>query len=209
MLKRLLMGVLLVASFSGAAYQANPYCLMNDAAKKTFTRLKAEQPHIKQDPNYLRQIFQEELLPYIHIRYAGALVLGRFYKEATPAQRNAYFKAFEDYLAQVYSQALAMYYGQHYQVAKEQMLGSADIIPVQVTIIDSIGHLPLHLDFHWRKNSQTGSWQAYDMTIEGVSIINTKQNEWAAILRQQGINGLTKQLEASARRPITLEQRHG
>ncbi|MGL9751079.1 MAG: phospholipid-binding protein MlaC [Symbiopectobacterium sp.] len=210
MLKRLLMVVLLVvAPLASAADQTNPYRLMNDAAEKTFTRLKTEQPRIKQDPNYLRQIVQEELLPYVQIRYAGALVLGCYYKEATPAQRDAYFKAFEAYLAQTYSQALALYHGQNYQIAPEQPLGSDDIIPIRVTIIDNGGRPPVRLDFQWRKNSQTGNWQAYDMIAEGVSMITTKQNEWAAILRQQGVDGLTKQLEASARQPITLEQKNG
>jgi phospholipid transport system substrate-binding protein len=30
----------------------------------------------------------------VQVKYAGALVLGRYYKEATPAQREAYFAAF-------------------------------------------------------------------------------------------------------------------
>ncbi|MCW2475525.1 MULTISPECIES: phospholipid-binding protein MlaC [unclassified Symbiopectobacterium] len=210
MLKRLLMvALLVVAPLASAADQTNPYRLMNDAAEKTFTRLKTEQPRIKQDPNYLRQIVKEELLPYVQIRYAGALVLGRYYKDATPAQRDAYFKAFEAYLAQAYGQALALYHGQNYQIAPEQPLGSADIIPIRVTILDNGGRPPVRLDFQWRKNSQTGNWQAYDMIAEGVSMITTKQNEWAAILRQQGVDGLTKQLEASARQPITLEQKNG
>ncbi|WP_323162287.1 ABC transporter substrate-binding protein, partial [Pseudomonas fluorescens] len=84
-----------------------PYKLMNEAAQKTFTRLKNEQPKIKQDPNYLRQIVRQELLPYVQIKYAGALVLGRYYRDSTTAQREAYFSAFGDYLAQAYGQELA------------------------------------------------------------------------------------------------------
>ena len=44
----------------------------------------------------------QELLPYVQIKYAGALVLGRYYKDATPAQREAYFAAFREYLKQAY-----------------------------------------------------------------------------------------------------------
>jgi hypothetical protein len=91
-----------------AADQSNPYKLMNEAAQKTFDRLKNEQPKIKANPNYLRDIVDQELLPYVQVKYAGALVLGRYYKEATPAQREAYFAAFREYLKQAYGQALAM-----------------------------------------------------------------------------------------------------
>lgn len=209
MFKRLLMvALLVVAPLANAADQTNPYRLMNEAADKTFNRLKTEQPRIKQDPNYLRTIVREELLPYVQIRYAGALVLGRYYKDSTPEQRTAYFKAFEAYLEQAYGQALALYHGQTYQIAPEQPLGSADIISIRVSIIDTGGRPPVRLDFQWRKNSQNGKWQAYDMIAEGVSMITTKQNEWAATLRQKGVDGLTQQLDAAAKQPITLDKQN-
>ncbi|AFH94654.1 TPA: phospholipid-binding protein MlaC [Providencia stuartii] len=208
MFKRLMMiAMLAIAPFAMAIDQTNPYKLMDEAAEKTFTRLKNEQPQIRKDPNYLRTIVREELLPYVQIKYAGALVLGTYYKNATPAQRDAYFTAFEAYLEQVYGQALAMYHGQTYQIAPEQPIGNKNIVAIRVTIIDPNGRPPVRLDFQWRKNSKTGNWQAYDMIAEGVSMITTKQNEWGDILRKQGIDGLTKQLEISAKAPITLEEK--
>ncbi|CUU22708.1 MULTISPECIES: phospholipid-binding protein MlaC [Duffyella] len=208
MFKRVLMiAMLVIAPLAAQAVdQSNPYKLMNEAADKTFTRLKNEQPKIKQNPNYLREIVRQELLPYVQIKYAGALVLGRYYKEATPAQREAYFKAFADYLAQAYGQALALYNGQTYQIQPEKPLGDASMLAIRVSIIDPNGRPPVRLDFQWRKNSRTGDWQAYDMIAEGVSMITTKQNEWGDLLRQQGIDGLTARLKSAATQPITLDQ---
>ncbi|MBI6549207.1 phospholipid-binding protein MlaC [Xenorhabdus lircayensis] len=208
MFKRLLMVALLVVSpLASATDQTNPYALMKDAAEKTFTRLKNDQPQIQANPEVLRQIVSQELLPYVQAKYAGALVLGPYYKQSTPEQREAYFKAFETYLEQAYGQALAMYHGQNYQIAPEQPLGDKTIVAIRVTITDPNGQPPVRLDFQWRKNSKTGYWQAYDMIAEGVSMITTKQNEWAEILRQKGIDGLTEQLAISAKTPITLEKK--
>ncbi|WP_336982901.1 MULTISPECIES: phospholipid-binding protein MlaC [unclassified Cedecea] len=208
MFKRLMMvAMLAIAPFAMAADQTNPYKLMNEAAQKTFDRLKNEQPQIRQNPNYLRDIVGQELLPYVQVKYAGALVLGRYYKDATPAQRDAYFKAFEEYLKQAYGQALALYHGQTYQIAPEQPLGNADIVAIRVTIIDPNGRPPVRLDFQWRKNSQTGNWQAYDMIAEGISMITTKQNEWSDLLRTKGIDGLTAQLQSISKQPITLDSK--
>lgn len=186
--------------------QTNPYSLMQQAATKTFTRLKNEQPKIKQDPNYLREVVREELLPYVQIKYAGALVLGRYYSQATPEQKAAYFEAFGDYLAQAYGQALALYHGQTYQIAPAQPLNDATMLAIRVMILDAQGRPPVRLDFQWRKNTQTGNWQAYDMVAEGISMITTKQNEWGDILRKKGIDGLTAQLAIYAKQPITLGQ---
>ncbi|PHM62895.1 phospholipid-binding protein MlaC [Xenorhabdus ishibashii] len=208
MFKRLLMvALLVVAPLASATDQTNPYALMKDAAEKTFSRLKNEQPQIQANPEVLRQIVRQELLPYVQIKYAGALVLGPYYKQATPEQRDAYFKAFGSYLVQAYGQALAMYHGQDYQIAPEQPLGDKTIVAIRVTITDPNGQPPVRLDFQWRKNSKTGYWQAYDMIAEGVSMITTKQNEWADILRHKGIDALTEQLAISAKAPITLEKK--
>lgn len=209
MFKRLVMiAMLALAPLAAmAADQTNPYTLMNEAAQKTFDRLKAEQPKIRQNPDYLREIVGQELLPYVQIKYAGALVLGRYYRDATPAQRDAYFKAFGDYLKQAYGQALALYNGQSYQIAPEKPLGNADIVAIRVTITDPDGRPPIRLDFQWRKNSQTGNWQAYDMIAEGVSMITTKQSEWSDLLRTKGIDGLTAQLQSISRQPITLDNK--
>ena len=57
MFKRLLMVAMLVIAPLTAAHaadQSNPYKLMDEAAKKTFDRLKNEQPKIRSNPDYLR-----------------------------------------------------------------------------------------------------------------------------------------------------------
>lgn len=61
MFKRLLMvAMLVIAPLTAvqAADQSNPYKLMNEAAQKT-DRLKNEQPKIKANPNYLRDIVDQ------------------------------------------------------------------------------------------------------------------------------------------------------
>ena len=211
MLRRLIIVFILamiptVGFTATAVDKTNPYVLMQQAADKTFGRLKNEQPQIQQNPEYLRQVVKEELLPYVQIKYAGALVLGRDYNAATPAQRSAYFDAFADYLVQAYSQALAMYHGQTYKIEPAQPLGDAKNLAIRVTIFDPNGRSPVRLDFQWRKNTRSGEWQAYDMIAEGISMITTKQNDWADLLRKKGISGLTEKLKYYAAQKISLEQ---
>ncbi|MGL6295597.1 MAG: phospholipid-binding protein MlaC, partial [Plesiomonas sp.] len=148
----------------------------------------------------------KELMPYVHVRYAGSLVLGRYFKEATEAQRTAYFAAFDQYLVQAYAQALTLYSGQNLNIEKEKPLGDSNIVSIRVDVLEP-GKTPTRLDFKWRKNSKTGEWQAYDMIAEGISMISTKQNEWAGVLRSGGIDALTKVLKDSAAVPITLKQK--
>lgn len=61
MFKRLLIAAMLVvmAPFAGAVDQTNPYTLMNDAAAKTFSRLKAEQAQIRQNRTICALLFRK------------------------------------------------------------------------------------------------------------------------------------------------------
>ncbi len=203
----LIAALMIITPLVNAVDHTNLTDLMQYVTDHIFSRLQQEQTLIKQNPEQLRVIVREELIPYVHIKYAGALVLGTYYKQATAAQLDAYFPAFKEYIEQAYAQVLTLYRDQRYEITSERFSGDATIAPIRVIIINNNGQPPIRLDFQWRKNSQTGDWQAYDMIAEGVSMIMTKQNEWAEILRQQGIDGLTKQLLITARQPILLDKK--
>ena len=87
MFKRLLMVAMLViapVTAAHAADQSNPYKLMNEAAKKTFDRLKNEQPKIRSNPDYLRDVVDQELLPYVQIKVCGRTGAGLLLQRRDP-----------------------------------------------------------------------------------------------------------------------------
>lgn len=195
--------LVLALVISASAFANDPYSDMQVAADKIFSTMKAQSASIKSNPNKLKDIVRADLLPYVQVKYAGALILGDAYKSATDAQRTAYFKAFENYLVQAFAQALSMYNGQTYQVEAPKDLTNKSLISIRVLLNQpDKNQQPIRIDFQWRKNTVTGEWKAYDLTAEGVSMVTTKQNEWAAILRQNGIDALTKQLNDLSNRKI-------
>ncbi|WP_373778084.1 phospholipid-binding protein MlaC [Glaesserella sp.] len=184
----------------------SPYVLMQQTADKLFGDIKANQSKIQKDPNYLRTIVRNDLMPHIHVKYAGQLVLGKNLSSATEAQREAFFTAFGQFIEQAYAQVLTQYSDQQVQIESEKPVGDKSIVSIRVNVLQSGNAQPIKLDFKWRKNSRTGEWQAYDMAAEGVSMVATKQNEWSGILRQKGIDALTAQVAQSAKQPITLSK---
>ena len=186
--------------------ETSPYVLMQQASDKLFSDIKNNQAKIKKDPNYLRTIVRNDLLPYVQVNYAGSLVLGSHFKSTTPEQREKFFKAFSDFIEQAYAQVLTAYTDQNIQIEPAKEVGDKNLVSIRVNIMQNSGQAPIKLDFKWRKNSKTGEWQAYDMVAEGVSMVVTKQNEWSGILRQQGIDALTAQIQKSAAAPVTLSK---
>lgn len=196
--------IVLTLMFSTTAFaESDPYKEMQVSADKIFSTMKSQSSVIKANPDKLKDIVRSDLLPYVQVKYAGALILGNYYKSATDAQRTAYFEAFENYLVQAFAQALSMYNGQPYQVETAKDLTGKTLVSIRVLLIQpNKNQQPIRIDFQWRKNSVTGEWRAYDLIAEGVSMISTKQNEWSTILRQNGIDALTKQLTDLSNRKI-------
>ena len=186
--------------------ETSPYVLMQQASDKLFSDIKNNQAKIKKDPNYLRTIVRNDLLPYVQVNYAGSLVLGSHFKSTTPEQREKFFKAFSDFIEQAYAQVLTAYTDQNIQIEPAKEVGDKNLVSIRVNIVQNGGQAPIKLDFKWRKNSKTGEWQAYDMVAEGVSMVVTKQQEWSGILRQHGIDALTAQVQKSADQPVTLSK---
>ena len=182
-----------------------PYDLTKQVSDKLFSDIKASQSKIKQDPNYLKTIVRQDLMPYVHVKYAGSKILGQNYKTVTQEERDRYFAVLDKYIEQVYAQVLTMYSDQSIQIGKMKE-ESASLAIVNVKAAQPNNQPPLNVDFYWYKNSKTGQWQVYDMTAGGASMVNTKQQEWSPIIRKQGLDALTAQLQKSADTPITLSK---
>jgi len=182
-----------------------PYDLTKQVSDKLFSDIKASQSKIKQDPNYLKTIVRQDLMPYVHVKYAGSKILGQNYKTVTQEERDRYFAVLDKYIEQVYAQVLTMYSDQSIQIGKMKE-ESASLAIVNVKVAQPNNQPPLNVDFYWYKNSKTGQWQLYDMTAGGASMVNTKQQEWSPIIRKQGLDALTAQLQKSADTPITLSK---
>lgn len=207
--KIIVAGFLSVATlFSNQAFaETSPYVLMQKTADKLFSDIKANQGKIKSNPEYLRTIVRNDLMPHVHVKYAGQLVLGKSLSSANEAQREKFFDAFGQFIEQSYAQVLTQYSDQKVEIESEKPTDGKSIVTIRVNVISANNSPPIKLDFKWRKNSRTGEWQAYDMAAENVSMVATKQNEWSSILRQQGIDTLTAQVAQSAKQPITLSKK--
>ena len=188
-----------------AMAEDTPYDLTQKVSNKLFNDIKSSQHKIKQDPNYLKTIVRQDLMPYVHVKYAGSKILGQNYQTVTQEQRDRYFAVLDKYIEQVYAQVLTMYSDQNIQIGKmKEESGSLAIVNVKVAQPNN--QPPLNVDFYWYKNSKTGQWQVYDMTAGGASMVNTKQQEWSPIIRKQGLDALSAQLQKAADTPITLSK---
>ncbi len=209
MLSRLLLSACAVfATFSLNAAEVDktqPYQMMKQVAEVTFDRLKKEQPKIKQDPNQLKVVVNEELMPYVNYRYAALKLLGSNLKGEKREDVLEFIEAFRGYLVTSYAQVLTQYSDQKIEFGPEPKLEPSDrITSVKVDIIDT-PRPNIKLEFKLRKDNKTDEWEAFDMIAEGISLLSSKQSEWNTKIRQDGILSVAKDLEKLAGEPIRFE----
>ncbi|EKF9705915.1 phospholipid-binding protein MlaC [Vibrio cholerae] len=183
---------------------SNPYQMMKAVAEKSFDRLKNEQPKVHQDPQYLKVIVEEELMPYVNEQYAALKLLGPNLKGAKREDVAEFVKAFRAYLVTNYAQVLTQYTNQTIEFGPEMPLEKdRRITTVKVEILDA-PRPNIKLEFKLRQE-KSGEWKAFDMIAEGISLLSSKQSEWSGKIRQEGILAVAKELEQLANQPIRFE----
>ncbi|WP_417618610.1 phospholipid-binding protein MlaC [Oceanisphaera sp.] len=210
-MKKLLMSGLLLLAGSWAplvhALTLNePYQLVNEVAQNTFDRLNTEQSKIKADPKYLRTIVREEMLPAVDVRFSAFRVIGKQLNNTTPQQREQFVDAFSDYLVVTYADALAAYNDQKLNIGTGTVGAEDKLVSVPVTVLEP-NKPAIQLEFKLRKNSRTGEWRVFDMIAEGISLLSAKQAELSGLIRQKGIDQVTKDLYAHTNKPVTPLER--
>ncbi|MBR9859023.1 MAG: phospholipid-binding protein MlaC [Gammaproteobacteria bacterium] len=211
MMKKLLIsGLLMLAGFwtslASAISLENPYVLVNDVAQSTFDRLSRQQAEIAANPEYLRTIVREEMLPAVDVRFSAYRVIGNQLNNTTPEQRDRFVAAFSDYLVVTYADALAAYKEQQLDIGTGTVAKGEKLVSVPVSVLEA-NKPPIKLEFKLRQNGRTGEWRVFDMVAEGISLLSAKQAELSGLIRQNGIDKVTLQLQAHTEKPVTPLER--
>jgi phospholipid transport system substrate-binding protein len=184
--------------------QKNPYKMIEEVASLTFKRFANEQQAIRANPNLLKTIVREELMPYINYKYSAFKVIGKNLKNSTDAEKRAFVPVFRDYLVTSYAQVFTLYDKQPVIFSPEKKFADKKIISVNTRIVMS-GRDDIHVSFKVRKGRKTGNWAAFDMVAEGVSLLDSKQAELGGIIRQKGLSYVTELLKKKSARNIVFK----
>ncbi|MGI0152894.1 MULTISPECIES: MlaC/ttg2D family ABC transporter substrate-binding protein [Idiomarina] len=183
----------------------NPYVLLEKVANKTLERIEQDRSKIDADIDYVRVVIREEMMPYVDYVYAAKRVLGRNLTETTEEQRREFYSVFREYLIATYARAFTQYDETKHTIqfgdAGRFDAGSRMVV-VNTRLIEQ-GRPPVRMDFKMRFDNNQDIWQAFDLVVEGVSLLNSKQTEIGGVIRSRGIDGTISLLRDKAQQPIT------
>lgn len=157
----------------------------------TLEELVKQDPEIINDPQRLRLIAHEVVLPNVDIRTLSRWVLGKNWRTATPEQRDAFVNEFQELLLSTYLRQVKTYQG---EVARflplrgEQKEGQA----VVNAEIDQPNGPVVHVIFRMHKAER--GWLIYDVSVEGISLVATHRSSFNREVSTGGLDKLIARL---------------
>jgi len=119
------------------------------------------------------------------------LAVGRSWRTATAEQKAALIVEFRTLLVRTYSKAFTLYNDVSVETKPLNMKQNEDEITVKTVIIRPNAP-PVPVNYEMEKTA-TG-WKAFDVTVEGISLVATHRGSFAEKVQQSGIDGLIKSL---------------
>ena len=120
----------------------------------------------------------------------ASLALGPYGQGASEAQLAAYRQAFANYIIVTYEARFDAFSGYSFQVGQARPLNNQDVV-VRTSVVDPAG-TPTVVDFRVRPNGS--DYQVIDVAVEGLSMLKTQRDEFAAVIQRNGLDGLVASL---------------
>ncbi len=117
--------------------------------------------------------------------------LGRHWQARTPAEREEFIRLFGDLLEHSYITKIEGYSGEKIQYAGE--LADGEQATVKTRIVTKQG-TEIPVDYRMFRNGER--WRAYDVAIEGVSLVANYRTQFNSIIGRTGYPDLVAKLRA-------------
>ena len=181
-----------VSPVASAEEPAEPQLIIEDISNRLMDILEHEREWMKADPAYVQRLAKEVLLPHVDFAKVSSLVLGKSWRGATRTQKTAFSEQFQRLLVRTYSTAFHEFIGDweiRYLPVRKNKTGDKVVVRTQVL---RSGGKPV--DVIYRMHLKDGNWMAYDVQIEGFSLVTNYRGSFAKEIRQAGMDGLIKKI---------------
>jgi phospholipid transport system substrate-binding protein len=172
---------LLSGSNVAAAGLLPPQKDLYDASEKMKARVA--DPNFTRDFRQFTQFVNDVIYPHMDFDRISALVLGKHWKDASPAQRERFKSEFKTLLVRTYSRAFIEFKEWSIRFLPLQMNPEDKKIIVKTEVLQP-GQQPIGVDY--RMALTNDGWKAYDITIEGVSLVTNYRSSFKTEIEREG-----------------------
>ncbi|MBU0689383.1 MAG: ABC transporter substrate-binding protein [Gammaproteobacteria bacterium] len=196
-MKKILL-VLLMATMGMSAWaeevNATPDGLIMATVREVLAVVKQDNSIVTDQPR-LQALVNEKILPHFDFTRMTQLAVGRPWRTATAEQKESLVREFRAMLVRTYTKVFSTYPDPEVEVKSARLLDENEAT-VRSVIRVSDGRV-VTVDYEMRKKE--GDWKAFDVTVEGISMVTSYRGSFADEIKQVGIDGLIKTLSEKNR----------
>lgn len=181
--------ILGAAASARAASDGGGSAFIRDFGAKAISVLQSKELSLTKREEKFRTLLRNGF----DIRLIGRFALGRYWRQASSEMKRDYLRLFGEYVVKTYSARLGGYKGESLTVVSETPLGNRKDVLVNTRISRPSGP---PIKAAWRVRSGKKGLRIIDVMIEGISMVVTQRDEFAAVVRRHGLDGLIETLRA-------------
>jgi phospholipid transport system substrate-binding protein len=188
----LLAGAMALPTAGAGAVAVPPDQVARQTADITLREIKSRREELRQNPQKLYALVEQQILPHFDFDRISQLVLGKHWKDASTVQRERFSTAFQRMLVRSYSHALVEYDSERIEWSPLRMgPGTTDVV-VRSNVVRKGGPpIPISYNVHLKNNQ----WLVYDVTIDAISLVTNYRGTFANEIRKGGLDSLIARLE--------------
>lgn len=193
---KLLKTILLVACMclsQAMVAQSSPVPMLESTANGIINTLKVNKAQLKTHPDIIYKAVESHLLPNVDVEGMSRSVLGRqAWIKASPAERTQFSQAFTKLVIRTYASPLAQYSDETVQFLPLRGSLNSRFIRVNSVIVRSQGQ---NIPLSYSLVSKSGRWKIYDLSVEGVSLLQSFRSQFAQALQHASIAEVISEMQ--------------
>jgi phospholipid transport system substrate-binding protein len=116
-------------------------------------------------------------------------VLATNWKKATDAEKKQFIDLFSELLETTYRERINAYDNEEVKYLSEKIKGRKAVVETMVITTD------VEIPVTYKLLNKGESWRAYDVVVEGVSLVRNYRDSYREIVNKEGIPGLLAKME--------------
>lgn len=173
---------------------ASPLNVLERASNNVLSSLKKNRANLKSKPSYVYSVVNRYIIPHVDVYGMSRSVLGRdAWRKASSSQRKSFTRNFTSLVVRTYSGALRDYTSERVKFSPVRGgFQGKRFVKVSSYIMRPNGQ---NIPIAYSMVNKKGRWKIYDMSVEGVSLLQSYSSQFKQYLRSNSLDKLIVKLK--------------
>lgn len=168
------------------APEANPQVVVQKSIDSLTARITKDRKLLQKSPVALAALVDQNITPFVDIPGIARGVMGQYFRQATPEQRDRFVATFKQSMIRTYANGLAGYNNQ--KIVVKPYTPGADLTRAQVDVevtLESGTVVPVTFQM---VRDAAGIWKARNLIVNGLNLGLTFRKRFAEVVEQSAGN---------------------